>query len=38
MEEQFMLFQEMLREERIAGKAEIMINLLEELGEVPNEL
>lgn len=38
MEERFMLFQLMLKEERVAGKAEVIISLLEDLGEVSDEL
>lgn len=38
MEERFMLFELMLKEERVAGKAEVLISLLEDLGEVSNEL
>ena len=38
MEERFMLFELMLIEERVAGKAEVLISLLEDLGEVSNEL
>lgn len=33
-----MLFELMLKEERVAGKAEVLISLLEDLGEVSNEL
>ena len=42
MEERFMLFQEMLREERtegiLFGKAEDVVELLEELGTVSDEV
>ena len=38
MEERFMLFELMLKEERVAGKTEVIISLLEDLGEIPNEL
>ena len=38
MEERFMLFQEMLRDERAEGKAEYIIDLLEELGSISDEL
>lgn len=38
MEERFMLFEEMLRDERAEGKAEAILDLLSERGEIPNEL
>lgn len=42
MEERFMIFKEMLREERaegkLEGKIESILELLEELGEIPEEL
>jgi uncharacterized secreted protein with C-terminal beta-propeller domain len=42
MEERFMIFEEMLSEERaegrIEGKAEAVLDFLSELGDVPEEL
>lgn len=42
MEERFMIFEEMLQEERAEGRAEgraeAVLELLEDLGEVPEEL
>lgn len=38
MEERFMILEEMLREERAEGKAEAVLELLEELGTVPDVL
>ena len=42
MEERYMIFQEMLREEydegKAEGKAEAVLNLLEELGEISDDL
>ena len=35
MEEQFMILEEMLRDERAEGKAEAILELLEELGTIP---
>lgn len=38
MEDRFMLFQEMLRDERTEGKAEVVIEFLEEIAAVSDEL
>lgn len=42
MEERYIIFQEMLREEydegKAEGKAEAVLNLLEELGEISDDL
>ena len=33
-----MIFEEMLREEKLEGKQEAILDLLEDLGEIPKEL
>ena len=38
MEERFMIFEEMLRDERAEGKAEAVLELLEELREIPEDV
>ena len=42
MEERFMIFEEMLRDERAEGKAEavleMLLELMNDLGEIPDEL
>ena len=42
MEERFMIFEEMLRDERAEGKAEavleMLLELMDDLGEIPDEL
>lgn len=38
MEERFMIFEEMLRDERLQGKAGAILEILEELGNVPEAL
>lgn len=38
MEERFMIFEEMLREERAEGKAEDVLEVLEDLGEIPEHV
>lgn len=38
IEESFMIWKEMLREERTAGKASAILEFLEEIGEVSEEL
>lgn len=38
MEERFMIFEEMLRDERLQGKAEAILEIIERLGSVPESL